>query len=147
MMRIFDRLKGVAAAPGNIDLQLAKDIFQPGEELEFSFTVDATGQVKGKQVAVRLRAREEVRLSVTDEEGHTSTEQETTETYRDDLQLSGPLEMEAGESASFEGRMRIPSNAQPTYEGKNANHRWYITALVDIPMGKDIAEQQEIFVR
>lgn len=146
-MGIFGRLRGIAAAPGNIDLQLTKDLFQPGEEVEFSFTVKATDQVKGKQVAVRLRAREEARLSVTDEEGHTSTEQETTETYRDDLQLSGPLEMEAGESASFEGRMRVPSNAQPTYEGKNANHRWYITAFVDIPVGKDIAEEQEIFVR
>lgn len=146
-MGIFRRLRGIAAAPGSIDLQLAGDIFQPGEEVEFSFTVNATGQVKGKQVAVRLRAREEVRLSVTDEEGHTSTEQETTETHRDDLQLSGPLEMGAEESASFEGTIRVPSNAKPTYEGKNANHRWYITAFVDIPMGKDIAEQQEIFVR
>ncbi len=146
-MGIFGRLRGIAATPGSIDLQLAKDIFQPGEEVEFTFTVNATGQVKGKQVAVRLRAREEVYLSVTDEEGHTSTEQETIETYKDDLQLSGPLEMEAGESASFEGRMRVPSNAQPTYEGKNASHRWYISAFVDIPMGKDIAEEQEIFVR
>lgn len=146
-MGIFGRLRGIAAAPGSIDLHLASDIFQPGEEVEFTFTVNATGQVKGKQVAVCLHAREEVRLSVTDEEGHTSTEQETTETYKDTLQLSGPLEMKAEESTSFEGRMRVPSNAQPTYEGQNANHRWYITAFADIPMGKDIAEEQEIFVR
>lgn len=55
--------------------------------------------------------------------------------------------MEAGESRAFRGKIRIPEEAQPTYYGKHAQHRWYLSAYLEMTIGKGLIEEREIVVR
>ena len=44
------------------------------------------------------------------------------------------------------GQIRVPPAAQPTYRGVDAQHTWWVRAVVEIPLGADIVEEIEIVV-
>jgi hypothetical protein len=153
-MGFFDKIakgvSGVVGAGGNIDLSLNKDTFQRGEPVEFQFTINATNDVKARAVKVRLSAEEHVQVQFQDrQEGSSSyqtrTEEQWEETFKQEVQVGGAMELKEGESYDFSGSINIPPDAPPTYRGRNANHTWKFRAYVD-KGGADIGADQEIFV-
>ena len=152
-MGLFDKIargvSGFVGAGGDIDLRLNKDTFRRGEPVEFSFTINATNDVKARAVKVRLSAGERVQVEFREkqEDGSYETRTETgiEETFKQEMQVGGAMDLIEGQSYDFSGSINIPPDVQPTYQGRNASHTWKFRAYVD-KSGTDIAAEQEIFV-
>ncbi len=152
-MGFFDKItKGVSGfvgAGGNIELRLNKDTFQRGEPVEFQFTINATNDVKARAVKVRLSAEEHVQVEFQEKQEsgsyQTRTEEQWEETFKQEVQVGGAMELQEGESYDFSGSINIPPDVQPTYRGRKAEHAWKFRAYVD-KGGADIGADQEIFV-
>ena len=66
-------------------------------------------------------------------------------TYSEELMLAEGLALRAGETRTFSGSFVIPEDAQPTYDGVNATHTWWIDIYLEGDI--DINESKEFQVR
>ncbi len=147
-MGIFQRVsRAWGGAEGHLDLQLPKETFHPGGEVWFTVTVKATASLKAKRLMARLRGDERITAEMKDHRGLPTLARRWSTTYKEEVQVAGPLEMQAGESHAFRGSMHIPEEAQPTYYGKHAQHRWYLSTYLETTVGQGLIEEREIFVR
>ena len=66
-------------------------------------------------------------------------------TYSEEAVLAEGLTLKAGETRSFSGSFVIPEDAQPTYDGVNATHTWWIDIYLEGDI--EINESKEFYVR
>ncbi len=82
-------------------------------------------------------------------EGDEDTEDEEewveSTTYSEELVLAEGLALKAGETRSFSGSFVIPEDAQPSYDGVNATHSWWIDIYLEGDI--EINETKEFQVR
>jgi hypothetical protein len=62
--------------------------------------------------------------------------QQVTKTFEACITICAGLVLDPGQEKKFDGRFRLPSNVQPTYEGKFTQHLWRFRARLDV-LGKD----------
>lgn len=66
-------------------------------------------------------------------------------TYSDEATLASKLSLRSGESRTFNGSFTLPEDAQPTYDGINATHSWWIDIYLDGDV--EVSQSVEFFVR
>lgn len=66
-------------------------------------------------------------------------------TYSEEVVLAEGLALKAGESRSFSGSFVVPEDAQPTYDGVNATHTWWIDIYLEGDV--EINQSKEFYVR
>ncbi|MDQ7823361.1 MAG: hypothetical protein RDV48_11240 [Candidatus Eremiobacteraeota bacterium] len=145
--KLADRVTG---GYGKVEFEINKLDFRPGEEIQFTISIEATGELKAKRVLVHLHSQESTRVEVevTKPEGTTQKEMKTyLETKNHEFEVHGPLEMKEGETKTITGRILIPGDCQPTFMGTHTTHEWTVEADVDVPMGKDLKSLKTITVR
>lgn len=164
-----------ARESGRIELQLSQDQFAPGDTLSFTINVMARDRLTARALAAELLAVEEIELDEEDEfvDGYDDEEGEgdsnvipmsfnggadddddeedeeedliTNITFSEEQTLASNLSLKSGESRSFTGSFTIPNDAQPTYEGVQAIHTWWIDVYLEGDI--EISESREIRVR
>ena len=145
--KLADRVTG---GYGKIEFSIDKDVLKPGEQISFTMQVTATGELKAKRVLVNIDGTENVRVEteVKKPDGTTEREWKTfTEIRHHEFEVHGPLDMKEGQSQTITGTVSIPSDCQPTFQGKYTQHQWTVEADVDVPMGKDLKVIKNITVR
>lgn len=91
--------------------------------------VQATAKADGKVSAVYLlvRGTETAEWKENNERvGNSKTSYETR------VQISGPVEIKAGQTYNFDGQLELPVNASPTFRGSLINHLWEVQAGLDM---------------
>lgn len=78
-----------------------------------------------------------------DEDGDEEWVQSST--FSEELVLAEGLNLKSGESRSFSGSFVIPEDAQPTYDGINATHTWWVDIYLEGDI--EITESKEFTVR
>lgn len=145
--KLADRVTG---GYGKVEFEIDRLDYKPGEEIQFTISIEAKGELKAKRVLVHLHSQESTRveIEVTKPDGASQKEMKTfLETKNHEFEVHGPLEMKEGETKTITGTILIPSDCQPTFTGKHTTHEWTVEADVDVPMGKDLKSLKKITVR
>ncbi|HEX8437777.1 hypothetical protein [Archangium sp.] len=135
-MGLFDKLKDVAnlvtGGAARVSLEYSPSVASPGETLTVRVTATSTGaQVKSGGVFVDLRAVETVRLprgmaTGVDQPIHTSHTG-----FEQQFPIAPAFTLAPNETKVFEGQVRLPSNAQPSFAGHYTQHEWSIRGRVE----------------
>jgi hypothetical protein len=134
-MGLFDKLKDVAnMVTGNaarVTIEYEPRVAFPGEELSVRITATSTGSpVKSGGIFVDLRAVERVSVNHSTSSGM-QTVQNSHTSFEQEIRIAPPFVLGANETRTFEGVVRLPSNAQPTFGGYFAQHEWAIRGRVE----------------
>lgn len=154
-MGFFDGIKKltdrVTGGYGKIDFGVKTTDVAPGDSLGYRINIEATGELKAKGVYLRLRGTETATMDVHEQDddgmGRTVTETHSNTTLDQVFEVSGELEMQAGETKTIKGEITIPQECEPTYHGVITNHEWVLEADVDIPWGKDLKQSKNMHIR
>jgi hypothetical protein len=112
-----------------VQLELGASFLYPGDEVPVKITATSTGaEVKSKGVYIDLRALEQVKVRDDETKKEISKSRITIEQT---FQISGPFELAANESKSFEGKFRLPPQVLPSYLGTYATHECNIRGRIE----------------
>ncbi|GAB4536027.1 MAG: hypothetical protein Tsb0020_51020 [Haliangiales bacterium] len=87
------------------------------------------------RVYVIVRGEEHIDLLHRDyEDGHSDTDRvrKNEESFRVEIDVATPGELEAQSSHEWSGEFTLPSDAQPSYHGRYARHIWRVQAGLDV---------------
>ncbi|MFN8475119.1 MAG: hypothetical protein U0822_23255 [Anaerolineae bacterium] len=161
--------------PVDIRLTINEEQVAPGQTVSFSVSVTANQRISGVALVAELVGVEELDIygdeedldedemddgsvdaslngtDLDDEEDEFDEEEDeeeiANETYSEELVLTSDLTMQPGETRSFDGSFALPEDAQPTYNGVQAWHTWWLDAFVELNTGDEIGDSQEVYVR
>ncbi|MFN8484714.1 MAG: hypothetical protein U0768_16890 [Anaerolineae bacterium] len=161
--------------PVDIRLTINEEQVAPGGTVSFSVNVTANERISGVALVAELVGVEELDIygdeedldeeemedgevdaplngaDLDDEEDEFDAEEDeediANETYSEELVLTSDLTMQPGETRSFDGSFALPEDAQPTYNGVQAWHTWWLDAFVELNSGDEIGDSQEVYVR
>ena len=131
----------VAFAGGRIDVQA-------GGRVEARVSIRPRNPLEVRRIMASFRGSEEFAYEreTRDSDGRsTSRERETTELWKQELQLSGPAWIAAGETRTIDVGFDVPPNAPPTFESRILRVRWSLAAWVDVG-GRDPRVEQPVIV-
>ena len=146
---------------GNMQLQVQNPQVKRGENINVMITLNCTSQLSGKSVNLEVAGQETIKYQVpvpattsptaTAQGASITTQmQEQTkmnQTYHNSVVVdAGPVNMQQGETKTYNASIPIPLTVQPSYVGTDAKHEWRVRAYLDISMGADIDEDVEITV-
>ncbi len=140
-MGIFDKLKDVTnlvtGGSARVTLEYEPRVAYPGEDIEVRVVVTSTGgQVKSKGIFVDIKSSERLevpRHTVTGQEGPVNT---TYTGFSQELQIAPAFVLEANETREFSGHVRLPTDAQPTFQGRYVRHQWSLRGRMEA-LGND----------
>jgi hypothetical protein len=129
-MGFFDKLKGamhaVTGGAATVTIEFQPMVF-PGDAFGVRITATASSNaIKGDGVFVDIRGIEEIRLKKSESENLTDDVELNKTTLEQSFQISGPFQMAAGATQTWEGTIHMPGNAQPTFDGSICDHGWGI---------------------
>jgi len=135
-MGLFDKLKGamnaVTGGAAKVTIQYQPPGGFPGDTVQVRITATSTGgEVKSGGVFVDLRSVEKVHVPA---HSHANVQVDVHldhETFKQSFQVAPPFVLGAGQTSLFEGAVQIPPTAQPTYQGRHAQHAWEIRGRVE----------------
>ncbi|MFN8498381.1 MAG: hypothetical protein U0641_11045 [Anaerolineae bacterium] len=161
--------------PVDIRLTIEGEGVAPGQAVSFSVSVTANQRISGVALVAELVGVEELDIygdeedldeeemedgevdaslngtDLDDDEDEFDEDEEedeiANETYSEELVLTSDLTMQAGETRTFDGSFTLPEDAQPTYNGVQAWHTWWLDAFIEMNTGDEIGDSQEVFVR
>ena len=129
-MGFFDKIRGAVAVVtgGAADVRIEYPPFIcAGDTVNIRIIATAkSNPIKGDGIFVDLKGMEEIRLRKSDAEGLTSDVSISRETLETNFQIAGAFQLGANETAQWEGQIRIPPTAQPTFDGAICDHGWGI---------------------
>ncbi|MEM3373210.1 MAG: hypothetical protein QXF76_03270 [Candidatus Anstonellales archaeon] len=148
----------------SVKIELNKNKYYPGEEIEFIVSIKTLSDVKARAVVATLYCVEHEKKTVikqmTHEElremkelgvpvGERMVKEEHEEkkiTYESKIKLADEIVIK---SNKFEGKISLPIDAEPTsyeYGHDNKLTHWYLKITVDIPNAFDINAEKEVLV-
>ncbi|ATB31905.1 sporulation protein [Melittangium boletus] len=135
-MGIFDKMKDVAnmvtGGAARVSIEYEPQQAFPGEELSVRVIATSTGgQVKSKGVFVDLQSVERVNMPRGTMAGQENAVNTSYTSFSKEVQISPAFTLEPNETREFEGRVRLPPDAQPTFTGRYARHEWSIRGRVE----------------
>lgn len=158
-MGFFDTIKDgakmlsdrVTGGYGEMVFNIDRNEASRGEPVMAMVNIKATGEIMAKRIIVRLAGQETCTMEISWRDHRLSLrkkrETQNRNTNHVEMELTGSFEMQKGETRTFEGSIEVPRNSQPTYYGVQAQHRWYVSAEVEIPWGKNLTGNREIFIK
>jgi hypothetical protein len=99
--------------------------------------IEATAKADGKVNSVYLlvQAVESCEVKDSDWEGNkhtTETVRGRRTSYETKINVSGPTEIKAGQNYTWEARLELPTNVNPSLDGKIIDHTWQIQGGLDM---------------
>jgi hypothetical protein len=140
-MGLLDKLKSaahtVSGGAARVSLEYEPSVAHPGDTISVRVTATSTGaQVKSGGAYVDLRAVETVRLpsdgSSSSNRGVISSSDTSHTNFEQRFPIAPAFTLEPNETKVFEGRVRLPSNVQPSFEGYYARHEWALRGRVEM---------------
>jgi hypothetical protein len=133
-MGFLDKIKGaVNAVTGNaakVTIDYPKTCCI-GDEITVKITATSTGgEVKSQGVFIDVMGEEQTHLEK-NENGQKTELRDNKATYEHSFKISEPFTLGANETKTWEGRVKIPMEAQPTYTGVHAKHIWQVRGRVE----------------
>jgi hypothetical protein len=129
-MGFFDKIRGAVAAVtgGAAEVTIEYPPFAfAGNSINIRITATAkSNPIKGDGIFVDLKGMEEIRLRKSEAEELTGDVSISRETLETNFQIAGAFQLGAGQTAQWEGTIRIPPTAQPTFDGSICDHGWGI---------------------
>ena len=120
---------------------LERDRLLPGRLVAGKVTITASHGVNARGLIVTLRGEEHWRYdqTVSDGQGHTRTEIRTgrADLPPEPIMVSGPLQLAAGETRSFDVSIPVPGLGPATLEATEAGATWAVEAKLDIAGSSD----------
>ena len=139
---------------GTLDLQIAKSSFKPGDAVDGRVKLSLAKPVKARRLVVSLIGEEWVYITCGGGKNRTIYEKKIR-LHDESIELSGDVTYRAVEK---DFKFKLPENAPPTILlmpetfGSRIEHmegtglRWMVEVKLDIPLGKDMNAEKEIFV-
>ncbi len=118
--------------------------YYAGETIRATVSVEAETEVKVRGVRVGLVLWERYKYRGRDDEGDVSEVWTEAEDEVFGETLLGEGKIPAGFRQSYRVDFRIPLDVAPPYNGKIAQNRWLVKAVIDRPMKKDFSAEVEI---
>jgi hypothetical protein len=135
-MGFFDKIKGamnaITGGAARVTVEFQPQTTFPGEGLQVRVTATSTGaEVKCNGIYVDIQGVEQVRVR----KGTTQDLQQDLSVNRtlfeQSFQISGPCVLAANQTQQWEGRIQLPPNAQPTFDGQLCDYGWGIRGRLD----------------
>lgn len=101
---------------------------QPGEAIPYRLVIEPARDLPASTATLTLRAEERA-VSMGQHESRTRR----TEVFRLDTQLFRQVVLTAGHQHAFEGKLALPANAVPTFDGRWNSLKWEARLWVVIP--------------
>lgn len=142
-MGFLDKLKQaknfITGGGADVSINFDSDTVGLGETLKITIMVAVKdADLNMDKAYIKVRSTEKV--SVTDrdfDDGRTRTEQvrDSVKTWEQEIALEdvGAQKLEANQSYTWEGEVEIPDHVEPSYRGKNAQHKYEIFVGLDVP--------------
>jgi len=139
---------------GTLDLQIAKSSFKPGDAVDGRVKLSLAKPVKARRLVVSLIGEEWVYITCGGGKNRTIYEKKIR-LHDESIELSGDVTYRAVEK---DFKFKLPENAPPAILlmpetfGSRIEHmegtglRWMVEVKLDIPLGKDMNAEKEIFV-
>jgi hypothetical protein len=140
-MGFLDKLTGGGAT---IQMQLQKNDFNVGENVQVWLTVTANSNIKADAIKLNMWATEQIRPPSCKQCGANPQVPATT-VFKNEINIAGPQQMQQGETRQFQGQIQIPYGSPATYRGRQAETKWFLEARVSM-FGNDPDVRQEITV-
>jgi len=141
-MGFLDKLTGGGAT---IQMTLQKNQFAVGETVQAWITVTANSNIKADAVVLHIWSVEKIR-GVQCNRCRQNVNPPAVTVYNNEINIAGPQQMYQGEVRQFQGAIPIPHGSPPTYNGRNADTRWYLEARISM-FGNDPDTKLDIVVR
>jgi sporulation-control protein spo0M len=149
-MGLFDKLKDVAnmvtGGAARVSIEFEPAAVYPGESLSVRIIATSTSSgspLSSRGVFVDLRAIENVRVSRS--VGSNTESTSTSHTHFDQaIQIAPAFTLAPNETKEFRGVVRLPSEAQPTFNGHFTQHEWSIRGRVEAT-GNDPDSGYQVF--
>ncbi|MFC2175017.1 hypothetical protein ACFLQ2_04100 [archaeon] len=146
-MGLLDKAASVFSGGASAGLTLTPNNprLHRGEEVGFSYAIRPKSSFNCRGVRVELQSVETSSASV----GTGSGSRDGTEVsiiHQSKTELMGESTFTENVAKDGTGKILIPADVQPTYNGKNASHVWKLRLVVDIAMGVDLKEIVELTV-
>ncbi len=145
-MGFWDKVKSVKnmVTGGAADMEVSlSDERSLGEPFMVRISAIMKGDLKISKVYLKIRAMEYIEadgIEIEYENGEQEVEREivrkSTETFHQDYNVSGPEELDEGETYTWEYEVILSDDLNGTYQGVHALHQWEIYAGLDA-MGND----------
>lgn len=133
-MGFLDKIKGaVNAVTGNaakVTIDYPKNCCV-GDEITVKITATSTGgEVKSQGCFVDLMGQEETHLQKT-ENGQKTEMREHKATYEHSFKIGEAFTLQPNETKTWEGKVKIPMEQQPSYAGVHAKHVWQVRGRIE----------------
>lgn len=148
-MGVFDFLKQagdfISGGSALLNVTFNKKYYLVDEEIKIIVSVQTKSRdFFANKVYIEVKGEEKAKVNIhTGKSSHTETKKFIS--YKSTELISGGEGFMANQVYEWEYSFKIPSNALPTYMGKNATHRWYVRAGLDVT-GKDPSSRWEEFL-
>jgi hypothetical protein len=135
-MGFFDKIKGaVQAATGGaatVTIELSPSSALPGDAIEVKVVATSSGrEVKSKGIFIDLRGQEMINIKKGEIQDHDKAVQLVHTTHESAVQIAPDFVLPAGGTMEFQGRVVIPSDARPTFDGRWGDHTWAARGRVE----------------
>jgi hypothetical protein len=133
-MGFFSDLKNkVTGGAATVTVQVAPA--RRGQSSNVLVTVQAKSNIKASGIYLLVRAIETCQVKDTDYQDGKRREETVygrRTSYETKIQVAGAQQIAEGSTQSFECQLAIPSNANPSFDGKMIEHIWEVQAGVDM---------------
>jgi SpoOM protein len=121
-MGFFDKIKGavhaVTGGAATVEITYA-DKATAGSTVPVKVTVTSKGaEIKSKGIYVDFQGEESVHISKKDESKFSEDYRRSFDHSKQEFALCGEFVLAAGETKTVEGTISLPSNLQPSFEGR-----------------------------
>jgi hypothetical protein len=133
-MGFFSNLKNkITGGSATVNIQVPSVVRGQPASVRIEVTAKADGKVNG--VYLLINAVETCEVKDTDWNGtkHTTEIVRGRKTsYENKLTVAGGFDMKAGQVYNFDARVELPTNTNPSFDGKMIEHEWAIQAGLDM---------------
>jgi len=144
-------LSGILDSGGDLTLEIegGADRAVPGGVLRGTAAFVASRRLEARGVTASLVAREEHAYEVTDRsprgDSRIDRRWESSDVWRQELSLQGPMIMEAGSRHTFPFELDLPPDAYPSFQSGILRLVWRLSLSIDVG-GRDPSVDREIAV-
>ena len=136
-MGFLDKIKSAKnfVTGGGAEIELEVGQGELGGSLPVTMRVKVGGAALDVQRAyIVIRAVESIRMTVRDRDdpGDRDRINEHAETFKQEVDVFGAMQLEAGSEHHWPFELTLPPDAQPSYYGHHAQHEWQLMAALDI---------------
>ena len=134
-MGFFDKIKGavnaVTGGAATVEITYA-DKATAGTSVPVKVTVTSKGtEIKSKGIFVDFEGNEHVHVTKKDDSKLGEDYRRSFEHSKQEFKLHGEFVLGAGESKTVEGTISLPSNLQPSFEGRTTKNTYTVRGRLE----------------